>query len=89
MLTVEESRKVSFVCLTNRHPTPSEEDAPQGVVWPSAGAYQDQVAHYVLGHQESPVEPVDGIMPLRISVVPDLFKARMDFWDSLPLNENQ
>ncbi|XP_069689991.1 juvenile hormone esterase-like [Periplaneta americana] len=71
------------------HPTPSEEDAPQGVVWPSACAYQDQVAHYVLGHQESPVEPVDGIMPLRISVVPDLFKARMDFWDSLPLNENQ
>ncbi|XP_069689993.1 juvenile hormone esterase-like isoform X2 [Periplaneta americana] len=70
-------------------PTPSEEDAPQGVLWPSVGAYQDQLAYYVFGHQQPPTEPVDGIMPLRVSVVPDLFKARMDFWDSLPLKENQ
>ncbi|XP_069689989.1 juvenile hormone esterase-like [Periplaneta americana] len=71
------------------HPTPSEGTIPQSIAWPAAGDNQDQVTYYVFGHQEPPVEPVDGIMPLRISVVPDLFKARMDFWDSLPLSENQ
>ncbi|XP_069689979.1 juvenile hormone esterase-like [Periplaneta americana] len=71
------------------HPTPSEENAPQGVVWPSVGAYQDQLAYYLFGHQQPPIEPVDGIMPLNISVARDLFSARMDFWNSLPLKENQ
>ncbi|XP_069689986.1 juvenile hormone esterase-like isoform X2 [Periplaneta americana] len=71
------------------HPTPSGENTPQGVVWPSVGVYKDQLAYYVFGHQQTPLEPVDGIFPLRITVERDLFKARMDFWDSLPLKENQ
>jgi hypothetical protein len=73
-----------------RNPTPeAETPTPQGVVWPTAGANKDAITYYVFDHSPPPVEPIYGVRPLRISVVPDKFKDRMDFWDSLPLKENQ
>jgi carboxylesterase type B len=62
---------------------------PQGVVWPTAGADGDVISYYVLDNAPPPAEPIYGVRPLHISVVPDKFKDRMDFWDSLPLKENQ
>jgi len=58
-------------------------------VGPTAGADKDVIRYYVLDHVPPPAEPIYGVRPLRISVVPDKFKDRMDFWDSLPLQENQ
>ncbi|XP_021925827.1 venom carboxylesterase-6-like [Zootermopsis nevadensis] len=72
---------------THWNPTPDAKSAPQGVVWPTAGANKNTLVYYVLDH--APAEPIYGIKPLHISVVPDKFKDRIDFWDSLPLRENQ
>jgi len=72
------------------NPTPALGSLPpQGVVWPTAGADSNAISYYVLDNAPPPAEPVYGVRPLRISVVPDKFKDRMDFWDSLPLKENQ
>lgn len=74
---------------THGNPTPEADAAPQGVAWPTAGAIRNNVTYYVFDHATPPAEPVYNVRPLRIRVVPDKFKNRMDFWDSLPLNENQ
>jgi hypothetical protein len=58
-------------------------------VWPPAGADNNVISYYVLDNAPPPAEPIYGVRPLLISVVPDKFKDRMDFWDSLPLKENQ
>jgi hypothetical protein len=70
-----------------RNPTPDAESAPQGVVWPTAGANKNNLTYYVFDHALA--EPIYDVKPLHISVVPGKFKDRMDFWDSLPLRENQ
>lgn len=73
-----------------RNPTPDVgTPPPQDVVWPTAGANSSAVNYYVFDHAPPPAEPIYGVRPLRISVVADKFKDRMDFWDSLPLKENQ
>jgi hypothetical protein len=75
--------------FSNREPTPAAEIAPQGVTWPTAGAITGNLTYYVLDHAPSPAQPVYDVRPLRIRVVPGKFKERIDFWDSLPLKENQ
>jgi hypothetical protein len=56
-------------------------------VWPTAGANMNNLTYYVFDH--APTEPIYDVRPLHINVVLDKFKDRMDFWDSLPLWENQ
>jgi hypothetical protein len=41
-----------------------------------------------IGHDLSQKQGAYGIRPLRLKMDHDLYKDRMEFWDSLPLNEN-
>jgi hypothetical protein len=41
-----------------------------------------------IAHDTSQTPGFYGIRPVRLSVEHDLYKDRMEFWDSLPLKEN-
>ncbi|KAJ9589228.1 hypothetical protein L9F63_027991 [Diploptera punctata] len=76
----------NFVKFGN--PTPAGESAPQNVTWPTAGAQEGSLTSYVFENSQDGADPAYGIAPLKLSVDVDRFKARMDFWDSLNLAEN-
>ena len=76
------------IMFCHRNPTPSGQEVPEDLVWPTAGANQDQLTSYVFQNADPPAEAVDGIRPLRLSVELDKYKDRMDFWASLNLAED-
>ena len=76
-------------CSVYRNPTPPGEESPQNITWPTAGAEDGKFAYYVLTHAAPPVEALDGIQPLKLTVEYDKFKDRMDFWASMNLGEDQ
>jgi hypothetical protein len=41
-----------------------------------------------IAHDMSQTPGLYGIRPVRLSMEHDLYKDRMEFWDSLPLKEN-
>ncbi|XP_069689981.1 juvenile hormone esterase-like [Periplaneta americana] len=70
-------------------PTPPGGDVPQGVEWQPIDVNDTHTAYLEFGHAAPPSVPSYGIMPLNISMQQDMLKERMEFWDSLPLKENE
>jgi hypothetical protein len=67
-----------------RNPTPSE--GKNRVKWQPFTTINHSYMN--IGHDLSQKQGAYGIRPVKLKMELDLYKDRMEFWDSLPLNEN-
>ncbi|KAJ4426254.1 hypothetical protein ANN_27066 [Periplaneta americana] len=75
--------------ILKKSPTPPGGDVPQDVEWQPIDVNDTHTVYLEFDNAAPPSVPSYGIMPLNISMQQDMLKERMEFWDSLPLKENE